>query len=181
MSRKIGSKYYAACKRGQEIVMYRFVMYRLLIALVLLGGCASKTVEQVAKTSFTLGQEDVAVVGTPFISQESGSTERSEHWEGILFGGMHRAFMRGDDYRRAELFYAGRSGNVLTFMFQLTDGNDGTPSIRRLHQVDFGQENRFAIEGLEIQVLQADTNSMRYRVLGAASMDQENGTTIQGG
>ncbi len=155
-------------------------MYRILIVLVLLAGCSSKTVDEVAKTSFVLGQEDVAIVGTPFISQELGSIERSEHWEGILFGGMHRAFMRGDDYRRAELFYAGRSGNVLTFMFQLTEGNDATPSIRRVHQVDFSRANRFAIEALEIEVLQADTNSMRYRVIGPASTDGEGGTALKG-
>lgn len=139
--------------------------------LLVINGCASKTVEQIAKNSFVPGQEDVAVVGTPFIWQESGSTERNEHWEGILFGGMHSAFTRGDDYRRAELFYAGRSGSMLTFMFQVTNANAATPSTRRVHETDLNDGSRFVIEGLEIQVLQADTNSMRYRVIGVVSAD----------
>jgi hypothetical protein len=73
---------------------------RLLIAVLLIAGCASKTVEQVDKSGFIPGHEDVAVVGTPFVWPETGSTERSQHWEEILFGGMHSGFTRGADYRR---------------------------------------------------------------------------------
>jgi hypothetical protein len=74
---------------------------RLLTAVLLIAGCASKTVEQVDKSGFNPGHEDVAVVGTPFVWPETGSTERSQRWQGILFGGMHSGFTRGWDYRRA--------------------------------------------------------------------------------
>jgi hypothetical protein len=79
---------------------------------------------------------------------------------------MHSGFTRGDDYRRAQLLYGGRSGDVLTSVYQLTVGNDATPTISRVHQVDLRQGSRFSIEGLDIRVLQAETNSMRYRIIG---------------
>src|SRR5258708_6485044 len=100
------------------------------------SGCASKTVERVGKASFVPGQEGLAFVGSPFLWQETGSTEKNEHWEGILFGGMDSRFTRTDDYRRSQVFYGGRSGDVLTLMYQVTVGNDTTPTISRVHQID---------------------------------------------
>ena len=141
----------------------------LLVAAIicLLSGCASKTVQQLNSVSYTPGREDVAVVGTPFIWRETGTVESSEHWEGVLFGGMHHSYLKGDDYQRVELFYGGRSGEILTFLYQVTTGNNATPSLRQTQQIDLAQGDRFSVEGLEIQCVEADNNSMRYIVLSA--------------
>jgi uncharacterized lipoprotein YajG len=44
-----------------------------LTALWLLAGCAFKDVEQLSRSNITLAAEAVAVVGAPFIVQETGS------------------------------------------------------------------------------------------------------------
>jgi hypothetical protein len=144
------------------------LLYGWLLAAAItcsLSACASKTVEQINNVSFTPGKEDVAVIGTPFIWRETGTVESNEHWEGVLFGGMHDSSERGADYQRIELFYGGRSGEIVTFLYQVTVGNDATPNARQTYRIDLTKGDRFAIEGLQIRCIQADSNSMRYVVL----------------
>jgi hypothetical protein len=139
------------------------------LLLSLLAACASKTVQQINRTNVAANAEQIAVVGAPFIWRETGSVESNEHWEGVLFGGMHHSNSRGPDYQKVELYYGGRSGDTLTFLYQVTRGNDETPSGREPYQVSLAQGSSFTVAGLQIQCLSADAGTMRYRVLSADS------------
>lgn len=133
---------------------------------IFLAGCASRSVETLSRTSVPPGAEDVSVLGNAVVWRETGSTERTEQWQGIMFGGMHRAFRRGDDYRRAELIYGGRQGADLLFIFQETAGNDAAPRVRRPYTVPLASDGLVTVAGARLQILDATASSVRFRFLG---------------
>jgi hypothetical protein len=139
-------------------------IYFVLILLILITGCASKSVRIINQASYDINREDLAVIGTAFIYEEHGTEEENEHWEGVLFGGMHKSYLKGDDYRRVEVYYGGRTGDILSFVYQATIGNSSSPSIRRTFEHDLRRGSIVTIEEYELQVLSANNNSMRYKV-----------------
>ncbi|MDH4581407.1 hypothetical protein E8F20_05895 [Pseudomonas sp. BN415] len=135
----------------------------LLVALAVTG-CASKSTQPIERTSYQLGQEQVAVLGVPFLSEERGSVEHSKQWQGVLFGGMHHSYTKSPDYRLTELYYGGLEGGAALVILQEMAGNATSPS-RQSYSLDLNQNDTFQIGRYRLQVLSASQANMRFKVV----------------
>lgn len=133
-------------------------------AFVVLAGCASKSSQRVDKVSYEIGQEQVAVLGVPFLSEERGNIVHGKQWEGILWGGMHHSYTKSPDYRLTELYYGGMDGGEAVVVLQELTGNNSSPT-RNTYSLDLSQEDTFQVGRYQLQVISAKPNGMRFRVL----------------
>lgn len=137
----------------------------ILLASILLTACAFKTYSPVNRVSYQIGEEQVAVLGVPFLTEERGEAIHGKQWEGILWGGMHHSYTKSDNYFLNELYYGGLIDNQLLIISQQTLGNANTPT-RRQHQYDISNGDTIKIGKYKLQVITANNSNMKFRILG---------------
>lgn len=140
----------------------------LIIAVATLGGCATTTLERKAFSSYSVGREASATIGEAFLVDQKGSVEKVKTWVGIFNSpdGWKIEDRYSQDFVRKELLYSGKSGNTIEVSYREFRGGFAAPAFFQNLKYDLTESKIIRFQRFSIEVIQADNQTIRYKILG---------------
>lgn len=138
----------------------------LATALTLLG-CATSTLEKKTFKSYLVGREATATIGEAFLVDQNGSIEKVKTWVGILNSpdGWKVEKRYSHDFVRKELLYSGKSGSTIEVSYREFRGGFAAPAFFQNLKYDLTESNVIRFQRFRIEVVQADNQAIRYKIL----------------
>jgi hypothetical protein len=150
----------------------RFVHFRLLILLwisiLIFVSCAPELTKQHAeRKNYEINQAAQVSIGAPIISNQSVFTVKEKRWVGYAFSpdGWKVTEYTTSDSTKQELIYTGRSGNTINVSYREYLQDFVRPAFFQELRYDLSQSDIIVFRNYRIQVLEANNEFMRYKVL----------------
>ncbi|ACC75892.1 hypothetical protein Bphy_6881 (plasmid) [Paraburkholderia phymatum STM815] len=108
-----------------------------------------------------------ATIGQSFLVSQNGSISTVRHWVGILNSpnGWQESKVYSQDYVRQELVYGGRTGNTIDVSYREFRGGYAAPAFYQSVKYDLGASSRIRFQNFSIDVLQADNQTIVYKIV----------------
>jgi len=138
-----------------------------IIAALLLAGCASTTLNKVRFSSYQLGVERTATIGAPFLVDQKGEVATVKQWVGLLNSPNGWAIREqySADYLRRELLYSGRSGSTVEITYREFRGGLAAQPFYQNLKYDLAASRQIRFQNFTIDVIDADNQSIRYKIV----------------
>ena len=142
-----------------------FIALATMFALL---GCATTTLEKKTFKSYSVGREATATIGEAFLVDQNGSVEKVKTWVGILNSpdGWKVEERYSQDFVRKELLYSGKSGSTIEVSYREFRGGFAAPAFFQNLKYDLTESNVIRFQRFRIEVVQADNQVIRYKILG---------------
>ncbi len=142
----------------------------LLITMVTtfaLLGCATTSLERKTFKSYSVGSEASATIGEAFLVDQNGSVEKVKTWVGIINSpdGWKVEERYSQDFIRKELLYSGKSGTTIEVSYREFRGGFAAPAFFQNLKYDLTESKIIRFQRFSIEVLQADNQTIKYRIL----------------
>lgn len=139
-----------------------------LVTIFTLLGCATTTLEKKTFKSYSVGREATATIGEAFLVDQNGSVEKVKTWVGILNSpdGWKVEERYSQDFVRKELLYSGKSGSTIEVSYREFRGGFAAPAFFQNLKYDLTESNVIRFQRFRIEVVQADNQAIRYKILG---------------
>jgi hypothetical protein len=136
------------------------------LALMLIG-CASTTLESQNIASYQIGAERTANIGEPLLVDQKGTIETVKEWVGIINSpnGWALKTNYSPDYLRRELVYSGKSGQTIEIAYREFRGGLAAQPFHQSLKYDLSSSNEIRFQNFDLEIIQADNQTIRYRVL----------------
>lgn len=146
----------------------RFANVRVVIlALAVLSGCVSTTLEKKAFKFYSVGTTETAVIGEPFLVDQDGEVEKVKTWVGILNSpdGWKVEERYSKDFVRKELIYSGKSVNTIDISYREYRGGLAAPAFFQNLKYDLSESKELRFQNFVIEVHSADNQAITYEIL----------------
>lgn len=142
------------------------IFLTISVALTL-PGCATTTLERKTFKSYSVGREATATIGEAFLVDQNGSVEKVRKWVGILNSpdGWQVEERYSQDFVRKELLYSGKSGNTIDVSYREFRGGFAAPAFFQNLRYDLAESRVIRFQKFSVEVLQADNQMIRYKIL----------------
>lgn len=134
----------------------------VVIACLVLGGCATQVVSSAPKKSYMVGQRLSAPVGGTLLRIEKGKTEIVRRWVGVLNSpdGWVTEARASDDFVKGELVYGGISGKTIEIAYREYRGNLAAPAFFQNLKYDLAASSYIVFQNFRIEVLDASNSAI---------------------
>jgi hypothetical protein len=149
-----------------------FLHFRLVIFLWIfmpfLVSCAPQITKQYdERKNYEINQAAQVSIGAPIISYQSVYNVKEKRWVGYAFSpdGWQVTEYTTSDSIKQELIYTGRSSNTINVSYREYIQEFARPAFFQELRYDLSQSDIIVFRNYRIQVLEANNEFMRYKVL----------------
>lgn len=142
------------------------IMY-VVLAAVIITGCASTVLERKTFKDYTVGDVRTASIGVPFLVDQDGSVEIVKTWVGLLYSpdGWKIEQRYSEDFIRKELIYSGKSGSTIEISYREFRGGLAAPAFYQNLKYDLSESKLITFQNFQIEIIDAGNQSLTYRIL----------------
>lgn len=139
----------------------------VVLATVIITGCASTVLERKTFKGYTVGKELTAPIGVPFLVDQDGTVETVKTWVGLLYSpnGWKIEQRYSADFVRKELIYSGKSGNTIEISYREFRGGLAAPAFYQNLKYDLSESKKITFQNFQIEIINAGNQSITYRVV----------------
>lgn len=137
-----------------------------LAAAILLTGCTTVVaVDQLP--NYQIGEEKSANIGAPFFIARQGTVSTVRRWVGTMNSadGWATDYVGSPGYLKQELLYSGKTGNTIEISYREFRGGLAAPAFFQTVKYDLSQSNTITFQRFRFEVLFADNQSIRTRLI----------------
>lgn len=140
-----------------------------IAAIFVVTACTSTAVTSPPTHAQPSGVSTRAYVGEPILVDQRGSVSDTKRWVGVLNStdGWKHEQSFSMDYRRRELVYGGRMGDVVEIALREATGAAG-PSTQTF-RYDLSQSKSIRCQEFEFEVLRANEHEIEVRLISGST------------